>query len=563
MDTTALKPELAKLANAHWPELCARLGDRLADFVDASWRTAATHQLLLPEAIARYVILCFALGPSFEQKPENEWALAILSDERLGEWVKVHQLVVQGSIQLKRRMPDNRSASGQLQRADTALMDFLDADNSAISSEAVSLSRLSCDIDVIELRLLETDWRQEYAFQSGEWLRQARAAPSKFLRVASGQAMPPIFCVLTHAANHTNLARLQVRMLTHSVCDQDRHPLVAFAGEHGLWSWRGHAARTNSWKIHCGEAPKVSNGLGTRLIAETLPHTSLLRTTTCGLRDEGVPTGSLETYVWAYSAHQFLLEWSRKPDQASSWPVDAVVASKNQPASSMSCRFERDGANQPHAKWLKQFQTSLDDAITQGLGKLFSNWQGSFAEGAMTASANVLCGKASLSWGWREDNDQLATQPVMRVAAEVDLVNAFDLTLSGLITQGTTQTRVRLMAAGGASLVHHLIREQREPSLVDSLLAMTATWQVNFELEFDPVATHEASLWTTAGPCTGALTGQAGLRPSAGEGGWEWFAQMENEAVSASVCVHDPVLGQNKKTLTLLPPQTLLNWSHG
>ena len=89
-------------------------------------------------------------------------------------------------------------------------------------------------------------------------------------------------------------------------------------------------------------------------------------------------------------------------------------------------------------------------------------------------------------------------------------------------------------------------------------------WRFEYRIEFDPVAVDEGALWSQAGPCTGALVGEAGLRPrSTGGSGWQWFVRLDSEAVSIPLCLHDPVLGQTRQTLALLPATRLLDWSLG
>ena len=77
---------------AGWPALVDRLGQRSSAFVDAA--DQCMHKAGLSDAPAacwRYLNLCCALGPAFEDRADNEWALAILADERLMPEVKLHR----------------------------------------------------------------------------------------------------------------------------------------------------------------------------------------------------------------------------------------------------------------------------------------------------------------------------------------------------------------------------------------------------------------------------------------------------------------------------------------
>ena len=92
-----MKPMLTEFVVNQWAELRGRLGGQLGEFVDVVARNAASHQIADDVSVARFLNLCCAFGPNFERKPENEWALALLADERLEERVKLHQLVVKGA----------------------------------------------------------------------------------------------------------------------------------------------------------------------------------------------------------------------------------------------------------------------------------------------------------------------------------------------------------------------------------------------------------------------------------------------------------------------------------
>ena len=110
-----------------WPGVAAKLGDRLEAFLQLVAERAAQHQLSTDAAAARFANLCFAFGAAFESKPENEWALAILLDERLSPWVKLHQLVHRGQAELRRRGSDGAALAEQLRTTDTRVIDALEA----------------------------------------------------------------------------------------------------------------------------------------------------------------------------------------------------------------------------------------------------------------------------------------------------------------------------------------------------------------------------------------------------------------------------------------------------
>lgn len=182
----------------------------------------------------------------------------------------------------------------------------------------------------------------------------------------------------------------------------------------------------------------------------------------------------------------------------------------------------------------------------------------------MTATAGLLCGRAALTWGWREGPGGLAHQPLMRVVGDFDLGTEVDVSMTGEVLLGVTRTRVRLLVQGKASGPGQIAREGVEPGLLPALLSNIVRWRFEFRLEFEPVAVEEGAMWSIVGPCTGAVVGEAGLRPrTSGGSGWQWYAQLDTEAVTVSLCIHDPLLGQTRQTVPLLPALQLVDWSLG
>ena len=565
-DATAVELARARLREwvaVCWPDLHARLGQQLDAFVDLAAGNAATHRIDPGDATLRFVNLCCAFGANFERRPENEWALAILSDERLQDWVKLHQLVVQGATELKRRAGAGAASSDQLLHADGALLSALDRDRRSNNSEAIPVARFACDLETVDIRLLEIDWRREYRLIDGSWQLVVLADPVAATRMGSGRPAPPLVCVLAHAPSRGPAARLQVRLLTHAVCDHDQHPFVVFAGDHGLWSWRGHLARSVSWLVHAAEPVAAGNGLGLTLIEESLPQTSLLRATSCGLRDEGVPTGALETYVWAFAADQWLFVCQREADLSWQWPHSGPPAGTGlEPVT--KCRIECNGQAVASTRWVTAYHETLDLALVRGFDALFAAWQASTSDASMLLRVSMLSGRSAITWGWREGPDGLAGRPLMRVLGDLDLRNAVDLVLSGELVLGLARTRVRLSLQGAALLQQQFARDRMVPGLMDVVLPVAARWRFDYRLEFDPVAVEDGVVWSEAGPCVGALVGEVGLRPNASGGaGWQWFARLDAEAVTVPISLHDPVLGQTRRTLALLPATKLLDWSLG
>ena len=167
-----------------WPALIQRLGDRRDAFEAAVAQRAAGHGLAAPDEVARYLNLCLAFGHGFEDKTENEWALAILSDERLRPAVKLHQLLHRAPRELQKRPND----AATLAAVDQALLDMVDAERLRAQPDNPRVARMACDIEAVELRLLDSTWRQEYQLRDAGWSRVAVDAAQP-LRIGGGHAI--------------------------------------------------------------------------------------------------------------------------------------------------------------------------------------------------------------------------------------------------------------------------------------------------------------------------------------------------------------------------------------
>lgn len=561
MDTLSLAWQ--KILTVHWPGLFERLGERAPEYLEAAKRKSATYQFDQEEVIARYVNLCCALGPNFEDKPDNEWALAVLADERLGPWVKVHQLVLRGADVLGRRSHDGRQVAAQFLRADAELLDFHDAKLKEADSDSVPLTRVACDLDAVDIRVLETEWRREYTRVDKNWQLTKVTEAIGSVRIGPGRPAPIQITVLTHAPKSGPMTRLQVRTLTHSRCDQDRHPLVTYAGNHGLSQWRGHLAQAVSWQVPALAPSDIPKGMGLALLEEVVPETALLRTSCCGVRDDGVPTGPFQTHVWSYPADQYLLTIQREPGDSQHWPRSTEDESQSN-AGATHCRLERDGVPINVPGWSKGFQEKLHQSIATGLDKLFAAWQLSTQNSTMNAHIALMTGRSAMTWGWREDSDGLSGRPFMRMVGELDFTHSIDIQMVGDVELGLSRTRLRLNVKGELPVQRIMSRESKMPGLFEVMSGFTSSWQFGFAVEFDPVAVDDAVMWRDAGPCTGLLKGEVGIRPKVvGGQGWEWFARISSEPVLLPVCLHDPVLGLTYRSLSLLPGVTLLDWSLG
>lgn len=540
-----------------WPALAARLGDRSAALLRSVDERVAARGFEPGVEAARFANLCLALGPGFETRPENEWALAILLNDKLEGWVQLHQLVLQAVSNLRRRGGDGESQAQRLLDNDLVVLDHFDVKppdgRDAWRDGPLRLRRVACDFEAAELRLLDTGFRQEYRLQGGQWTRVAVEVPAP-VRMDALHAAPQRLTVLARTADETPPVRVQLRTVHHGRCGLGLHPAVTCLVGREQRSWHDEGARSPNWPVH---APDPAQPPG--LLQTGEPDISLLKVHSCRLRNDGVPNGGVETEVWAYAAGQYLLTQQRDarmgfagPDPKSSPP--AVPPTR--------LRYERDGAPCPTDAWQQGFDQSLRAALDQGLQALLAVWQRHVQEAALRAEFGLFDGRAALTWGWREGPQGLASPPVARVVADLDWQAAGDLHLTGQVEYAGARARLHLHVEGTARLKALVERLQSDVALFTAMESAQLKWRWPVQLGFDPVADDSGIVVREVGPCTGALVGALGLRPSTRRGGaWEWFCTLALEPVSTRVVVHDPVLGASESHMALLGSVSLLDWS--
>lgn len=567
------------LARTHWPELTRKLGERLPAFLSRAAEHAQAHGLHTASTADRYVNLCFALGPGFENKPENEWALAVLVDERLQPEAKAHQLVLRAAQELQRRGAD----AAALRAADAAVLDAQDAARRATrGDDSPPLPRAACDLEALDLRLEDVaTWRRVYQVAAHQWTRQPPQALPAPLRIDARHPAPRVLSVLTHARGQGPAATLLLRQAVHGQCSTGEHPCVRWVGEHGVTAWQGSGARQVSLPVVA--APW--GGAGEAIAEETPPDVSTVLVPTCGLRDEGVPLGPQQLQLWAYPAHQWCWslqrdaawerQWPLAPGAASATALPSGATSAHPTAANPSSakpgaaapghrwRIERDGAARSHAKADAAFAHELPQVLAAGLQPLFEAWNAATRQATLRARIQLFDGQAGLSWGWHEGPQGLADDPVMRVIADMALRHAVDLQFDGEIEHAGARARLTLGSRGGAALDTVLRREAPTPPLADLLPLLQVRWRQGFEAQADPIASEDGVVISSVGSCTGAVVGEAGLRPRPAGSGWQWFVRLSLEPVSTVVRVHDPVLGHSETHLALLGSQVLAEWCHG
>lgn len=541
-----------------WPALAARLGERSAALLQSVDEKTAQRGFAPGVQAARFANLCLALGPGFETRPENEWALAILLNERLDPWVKLHQLVLQAAAHLRRRGGDGDAQAQRLLDNDLVVLDRFDTRAEPAGPDPwrdgpQRLRRAACDFEAAELRLLDTGFRQEYRLNAGQWQRVATDAPTP-VRIDAQHAAPERITVLTRIASEPAPVRLQVRTVHHARCGLGLHPAVLWLTGREVQRWQDEAARAPVWPV---TAPNVKDLPGLLQMPE--PDISLLKVHSCGLRNEGVPLGDVDTQLWAYSAAQCLLTQQREarmgfvlPDPKSNPPAVRPTRLK----------FERDGAACPADAWQRGFDESLRAGLAQGLQNLLTAWQKHVQDAALQAEIALFDGQAAFTWGWREGPRGLAGAPVERVVADIDWQAAGELLLTGQVEYAGAKARLRLQVEGQARLQTLIERLQVDVQLFTAMEASQLKWRWPVRLDYDPLADDSGTVFREVGPCTGALVGTLGVRLSARRGGaWEWFCTLSLEPVATRVVVHDPLLGASESHMALLGSVPLLDWS--
>jgi hypothetical protein len=558
----AFLQRLAAHLEAQWPAMKERLGDRLPAFVELSAQQALQRGFTRAASVARLTNLWFVWGPAFHDKPGFEWAAGLLAAPREREWAIVHQLVQRSLLELM-RLPDARIEPATLAAADQRLVDTfgrLGRHGELTPREPPPVPLKACDLEAAEIRLLDAAVTQHYVYAAGQWQRAPFAAPAS-VRVEAASPVPRLVAVLAHAPGAKPQARVQLRTRSHTVCDGDVHPALNFAGTHGLWRWAGHETRAVSWPVSTLAQPPAASGPGTAIAEETSPDIFKLDVQVCGLRDEGDALGSLSTQLWVWPAAQWLATVERKA--AEPQPVMAGRA----PAlrGSTRCSVECDGDAQDALPLRLAFEQGLDEATVAALQTLLgvATRIPGLADVRLDGALGLLLGRAALTWGWQLGATGMAGRAFMRAlgALEMKAVQS-ELHIESELTLGEGRARLRLHCQGEAALAVQLRRENTEPPLAAALMPAKAVFRLPFTAEVTPLATDCGALLQAAGPCTGALAGEAGLRPRlSGGSGWEWYAQLRLEAGALPLHLADPVLGVQRLSHPLWDAQVLIDWS--
>ena len=559
---TAFVQRLAEHLVAQWPAMQERLGERHVAFVELATQQALKRGLTQAASVARFANLCFVWGPGFHDKPGFEWAQGLLAAPREREWATVHQLVQRSLVELK-RLPDARIEPAALAAADQRLVEtfgHLGRQGALHPSEAPTLPLHACDLEAMEVRLLEAAVNEHYVFEAGQWQRTALPAPAP-VRVDAANPVPRLVSVLAYAPGVRPQTKLQLRSRSHAVCDGDVHPALHFAGTHGLWRWAGHQTRAVSWPVYALAQPGPAAGPGSAVAEETSPDIFKLDLLVCGLRDEGDALGTQSTQLWVWPAEQWFLDVERKA------PAAQPVVAAREPAlqGSTRVRVESDGETRDSTLLKRGFEQGLEGATAAGLQTLLKTLtaiQGLSAP-RLDGVLALLVGHAAITWGWRLGPAGLDGRAFLRLlgALEMQACQA-DLHAESELTVGGGRARLALRCVASAPLAVQLRREAAAPPLLPTLLPTKLQFTLPWTAEVTPLATDAGTLLQATGACTGALEGEAGLRPrTSGGSGWEWFATLRLAKASLPLALVDPVLGVQTFSHTLWPDTPLFDWS--
>lgn len=570
-----LERDIARLAQVlaqAFPDVPGRLGERYALLVTHGVQRGAAHGLTHGLCVARLLACWFVLGAEFEAKAGFEWAQEILGSTRRAQGAKVFQLCRRSREELARGALQAPPIPGLMAAAafdqaiaslDAALMQ-MGTLGSLLPGFAVALGE-ACDIDALDLRLVEAAPPQAYRIEQGQWQRLPGSAPRTPITLAAGtaagQTLPARLNLLSPSAGRDG-AKLRLRTRASTCCDPKVHPLVTHNSALGLSEWRGpHAADILLGLQAAAPAAPEGEALQPVIAAEGTAQLSLLELSSCGLREKGQPLGSLGTQLAVYPAEQHLMAWRREPAPVMSWPEEHSP----QPLPAPRLRLERDGVALDATRWQAGL-ADLDRQLVEGLGRLATAWEreSGVSHGRLQAEPQVLSGSAGISWGWAEAPQGLPALPCYRVAGVMDLVACqLNLRLSGAFALHGSLSKLTLHCAAAEPLKVIWERKPADADLLAVLAPAQAKFRHPFVLELESLAQDELAVLGAASPVAGALVGTCGLRQRPEGSGLQWFVQLSIEPVAVKLQLHDPLLGQQDLVRPLLPALKLLDWSLG
>jgi len=563
--------QLGDHLSGQWPAMLQRLGERYAAFIDVAVDQALRRGLQDCAAVARWVNLCFAWGPAFDEKPEFAWAAEVLSAPGAHEWLVVHQLVHRSVVELERQN-GARLAPQALRAADLRLIEVFGAwgRHGALLSppaEPMAKALVACDVEAFEVRQAEQPVLSDYRLDGDVWTREPAPALAP-IRVDVQHPLPAALHLLSPMEG--DAARLRIRVRPHASCDGAHHPAFRCTGPLGASTWSGHDSREVELALLPRLQPPPPLGMASWVAEETAPEYYKLEWQVCGLRDAGRAVGPLSSLLAVWPACRWWTEFQRAEPAMQALlgtsGSDGQANVKAWQAANTRARIERDGRSQDARALVTVFEAGLDAASKTALARLAQAWArvGDVRGATLDALWGQLQGRAALAWAWH--TAALEAAPSMRVLGQLDLQAAHvDLTFGGTLEWAGARAKLTLRCAGRAPLQGELRHEAAAPTLAERIACgACVAWRFPFEASLAPLADPGGALLQLDGEVRGALVGMAGLRPNThGGSGFEWFAEARLEAVSLPLAVLDPTLGERRGALELLPEQPLLAWSLG
>jgi hypothetical protein len=549
------------LASA-FPEVRGRLGERWDAFVEHGASRATAYSLLHLLCVARFLACWVACGADFETR--QAWAAAMLSDGKRSQGAKVYQLCVRVLEQLRAAPLPGQPATVAFAQALRQLDDRLASAGtlaSLLPRERIRLGA-ACDVDGVELRLVDPGWRQHYTAQDGPWRREG-CAPNAVSVAAvhdpiadAAPRLPEQITLLSHPASGDVAAKLRVRVQAEHRCDALLHPWLQCLEPTGPRSLRGDMASDITLHVHAPTA--VASATLPHIGEEDSPQFSALTVASCGLRARGMPIGELATTLAAYDASQHLIAWRRESSAAWALPADeppAIVAAR--------CRREVDGQLVDSSDWVRGFR-DLDAQLQQGVARLLTAWEreSGVSNGALEIGAALLVGSSGITWGWAEGRQGIAMPPYMRLEGLSDLVACrLALRFSGTLARAGSRSLLTLSTDGSATIAGPWQRGPDDGALFAVAAKLQRPVAQVFELRVHPLADAGLAVLGNGGSLRGAISGAVGLEQRPDGPGLRWFVRLNVEPVVAQLRLFDPLLGVQIVQQPLLPAQPLVDWS--
>lgn len=547
-----------------FPEVHGRLGERWTEVIEHGVTRAAAYGLVHVLCVARFLATWVACGADFETR--QDWAGAILSDAERSQGAKAYQLCVRVLEQLR-----STPQSGQPSATDFAqALRQIDGRLASAGTLASLLPRerirlgAACDVDAVELRLVEPGWRQHYTAQGGPWRREPSAPQAAVVTLVhdpladAAPRLPQQLTLLSHPASGEISAKLRVRVKAEHRCDALLHPLLQSMLPSGLRSLRGDMAGDATIRIHA--QPADGSGSLPYIGEESSPQFSTLTVASCGLRARGVPIGELSTLLAAYDASQHLIAWRREPAPPWQLPADPPplpVAAR--------CRRERDGQAVDSSAWLRAF-ADLDTQLQGGVARLLTAWEreSGISDGKLAVDAALLVGSTGITWGWAEGLQGIAMPPYMRLEGLFDLVACrLGLRFTGALSRAGSRSHLTLSTNGSAALTEPWQRGPDDAELFAVAAKLQRPVEQRFDLAVQPFADAGLAVLGCCGQPRGAIRGAVGLEQRPDGPGLRWFVRLNVEPVVAPLRIFDPLLGVQIIQQPLLPAQVLVDWSQG